>query len=337
MKFALKIIFGIVIGGVVLSSDIIAQTECELTEEGFPVFWECANTHLEQSKYYDPLQRKYANAFYEFYVENPDSDLAKDALLDAIIMWMNIKEYEKFEAALSGIDYTSDIWNELIVLLSHSNYYRNTYPEKYIAHLKNLRDKLTDPDSKTVVLSNLATVYRSEGDRESEMALYREMIQLDTKWFYKDFASKELYEYEHLQLGEAAPEFTLRSIGGDSLSIGDLEGKVVLLYFWITHSGILGRDVPFIKELESRYSENDFEVVWLSIEKDGEKFVENLKEFSLKSPQFWLEGGSENEVAKLYNIKYGPRIFVLNRNGRIVSKDQRGPDLEEIISELISQ
>lgn len=337
MKFTGKIILGIIVYGMFLSSDSKAQTECEITNAGFRVFWECANAHLKKTKYYDPLQRKYANMFYEYYETNPDADLAGDALLDAIIMWMNIKEYEKFEKALAGIDDESVIWNELVVILAHSNYYKNTYPEEFIDHLKNLRDKLTDPDSKTVAFSNLASFYREQGDKESEMELYREIVQLDTDWFYKEFARKELYEYEHLQLGGPAPEFTIVSVGGDTLSLQDLKGKTVVLYFWITHSGLLSIEVPFFNELKSKYSDKDFQIVWLCIEKDGEKFVESLKDFSLKSPQFWLSGGNENEVAKRYNILYGPRIFVLDKSGKIVSKDQRGEDLEKILAELMGK
>lgn len=44
-----------------------------------------------------------------------------------------------------------------------------------------------------------------------------------------------LYELDHLNVGQPAPEFRAATLGGDTLSSEGLEGRVVVLSFWGTY------------------------------------------------------------------------------------------------------
>lgn len=48
-------------------------------------------------------------------------------------------------------------------------------------------------------------------------------------------AERWLYELDHLNVGQPAPEFRAATLGGDALSSEGLAGKVVVLSFWGTY------------------------------------------------------------------------------------------------------
>ncbi len=74
---------------------------------------------------------------------------------------------------------------------------------------------------------------------------------------------------------ELAP-FTITTDEGETRSIGDFEGKVILINIWATWCPPCVEEMPALDRLQQIFKEEDFEVVAVSIDRGG---VPKIREF----------------------------------------------------------
>ena len=72
----------------------------------------------------------------------------------------------------------------------------------------------------------------------------------------------------------AAPDISFSDEAGNRLTLADFEGKVVLLNFWATWCGPCVREMPELDALEATLGGDDFEVMALSIDREGPELVD---------------------------------------------------------------
>ncbi|MDF1559322.1 MAG: redoxin domain-containing protein [Bacteroidales bacterium] len=59
---------------------------------------------------------------------------------------------------------------------------------------------------------------------------------------------QNVYEHGYLvKVGDYAPDFTIREAGGESYSLSDLRGKVVMLQFTASWCSVCRKEMPFIE------------------------------------------------------------------------------------------
>src|SRR4030042_294631 len=68
-----------------------------------------------------------------------------------------------------------------------------------------------------------------------------------------------------------APDFTLKTIDGQEITLSKLKGKVVLLDFWATWCGPCRESIPHLIQLYKAYREKGFEVIGMSVNKEDER------------------------------------------------------------------
>lgn len=114
--------------------------------------------------------------------------------------------------------------------------------------------------------------------------------------------------------------FTLKDLDGESVSLSDYEGKIVVLE-WTNY------DCPFVKahyapdalttaKLARKYADKN--VVWLTINSTHYATAESTKKWAepLDLPQKVLMD-PDGKVGKLYGAETTPHIFILDSNGDI--------------------
>ncbi|HEY7746398.1 MAG TPA: TlpA disulfide reductase family protein [Desulfuromonadales bacterium] len=142
-----------------------------------------------------------------------------------------------------------------------------------------------------------------------------------------------------LQAGSMAPDFTLKDLNGNPVTLSQLRGKVVFLNFWATWCPPCLAEMPAMERLNEVYGSQNFVMLAVNIEED----VEAVKDFLKENPHSFsvlldLEANAQN----LYGVYRFPETFLIDKNGKIVerylgARDWSGVDFLKLINALMKE
>ena len=118
--------------------------------------------------------------------------------------------------------------------------------------------------------------------------------------------------------GAAAPDFTLPSLDGSTVSLADQKGKIIFLNIWATWCPPCVEEMPSMEKLYQQLKGEDFEILAVSIDKQG---AEAVHPFMKKHQLNFTALIDSNETLKYkYQTTGVPETFIIDRNGVIVDK-----------------
>lgn len=135
--------------------------------------------------------------------------------------------------------------------------------------------------------------------------------------------------------GQLAPEFTLKTIGGEDMSLSSFRGKRIILNFWASWCPPCKAEMPHMQEF---YIENkESNVILLSVnlttaEKKSEDVAKFVEEYELTFPVMLDVKG---DIGRIYQAHAIPTSYLIDSKG-IVKKKIIGPMDKEMMNELIS-
>ena len=127
------------------------------------------------------------------------------------------------------------------------------------------------------------------------------------------------------EIGQSAPAFDAKDLNGKSVSLAELNGKVVV-FEWVNFG------CPFVKKhygsgnmqkLQTDYTSKG--VVWITVNssakgkegyQDTAKMAEVAKENGDKSTHFILD--PDGKIGKAFGAKVTPHMFIVNKEGKLV-------------------
>ncbi len=118
-------------------------------------------------------------------------------------------------------------------------------------------------------------------------------------------------------IGQAAPNFELQNLDGQSVSLNDLKGKPVLINFWATWCGPCVSEMPYIQEIYDEWSGKGLILLAINIGDSSSEAEQFLQNHNLSLPVL-LDTGKV--VARRYNIRGIPTTFFIDKDGIIQEK-----------------
>lgn len=337
MKYHLRVLFNLIVT-VLISTSALAQTEISDSDStAFESIIEESFKELGESNNNEGVQRKYAQIFYQYYLDHSSDKYSEWALASAFKFWGNLGAVDKATEAMGKIDYNDKSWSNFIEFVPnayHNN--ENKTIEDAVALLEELTGKLTDSLSKSRVNWWLAGYYHEQEDIENLKNAAREMVNLNASEIHVDQGLGYLYEIESLNIGQDAPKFKAETVQGESISLPD-NNKIIILEFWATWCGPCIPEIPHLKSIQSTYSEDRLQIIGISLDTDLERLKQFITSREMSWPQIIQSEEWDGEIIKKYNVSGIPRTYIIGENGRIVAKDLRGEELEKKIANLINQ
>jgi len=115
------------------------------------------------------------------------------------------------------------------------------------------------------------------------------------------------------------PLFVFTADGSGPMTLRQFRGRVVLLNVWATWCPTCRRELPTLDRLQKRLGGSDFEVVALSIDRDGAGAIAPFfREIGIKNLRIFFD--PRGTVLGEYTIVGLPTTLVIDRGGREIGR-----------------
>jgi len=165
--------------------------------------------------------------------------------------------------------------------------------------------------------------------------LFEKLAALDAKQFPKITreAKEELAWFEFL---ERPIDLRFTAADGHEVDLAKLRGNVVLIYFCASWCPPCVHEYPKLKSVYDQFHKQGFEIVGISVDQSRASFDRYTQQKKIPWPQHYEDNGWEGELMKRFRVRYIPRMFLLDRTGRVAHQDTR-QHLEEKVRELLAK
>ena len=154
--------------------------------------------------------------------------------------------------------------------------------------------------------------------------------------FYGQELNKMLAKLRAIEVGYMAPDFTLPdSSGKKKVTLSSFRGKYVLIDFWASWCGPCKAEIPYLKQAYTKYQTKGFEIVSVSLDDKKPNWINALNQYQMPWVHISDVKGFNSVVNELYHVPAIPKTLLLDKTGKIIAKDLRGPALEKKLEELL--
>ncbi len=138
------------------------------------------------------------------------------------------------------------------------------------------------------------------------------------------------------QVGNLAPDFQLQSLDGQTVSLGNLQNKPVLINFWATWCSPCVFEMPYIQEIYEEWADKGLVVLAINLGEGSSKVEEFTQSHNLS---FTVLLDTKRDVAQKYNIQYIPTTFFIDKDGiiqdKLIGAFQNKTQIENRLSKII--
>lgn len=147
----------------------------------------------------------------------------------------------------------------------------------------------------------------------------------------------ESFGVQRFEARKEAPPFSLKDLNGKQISLNELKGKPLLLFFWGSFCLACKEDIVLLEKFFER-NRGQIEILTIAIDGEKEKRVKNIvKEHRITLPVLL---DKKEQVARTYGVRMIPTAFLINREGWVEGtvigqRDWCAPEALSALKELL--
>ena len=304
------------------------------TNPDYSAYIDQALVEIEEAEQKDSLQNKYASEFYEFYLSHKNTDTGQKAIEQAIRFWASVGNADMMDEFMLTLEPESELWSKAVNFL-HFAYQAeesNRTISDYVDTLYSKKSFVTNPEGKSDILLFLARSHLMILDeKEKAIQVAQELVNLNVSEWYVN-QGLLIITRSSLTIGDKSPDFEIVNSQNQTIKLSDFKGKYVLLDFWATWCSPCLEDIPTIRSIDDKYSEQELVILGIALEENSEGFQSFLEKNGINWPQI----NSTEEVPNKFGVYGVPQIYIIDPDGDIVAKNLRGDKLVAKIDTLIN-
>ena len=117
--------------------------------------------------------------------------------------------------------------------------------------------------------------------------------------------------------GKIAPDFSLKTLKGNTVNLSDFKGKVIIIDFWATWCPPCRAEIPHFVSLYEKYRDEGFQMLGVVLDKNKASIEDFAKEYKINYPLLI----PDEKILKDYGpIIYIPTTFLISGDGRIYKR-----------------
>lgn len=137
--------------------------------------------------------------------------------------------------------------------------------------------------------------------------------------------------------GVEAPEIDLKDYNGNDFLLSSLQGKIVILTFGASWSRESKNEMVYLDKAYELYQKHGLEIVQYSVERNKEtwqNFIakDSINWINVSDYKFW-----DSPVVNAYNVTSIPATFILDKQGKIITRNIRGEALIEELKKIFNK
>ena len=177
---------------------------------------------------------KWAEKFWGYRLKHPGTPATRVATTQALTLLNRSDRVSEMQAKADTLKFDDPVWDQVINVLLFASIKTKDY-SYFINKAEALTRSSADPKIKARARFKIGEAYWRKGDVEQARTAFQTVIAKHPDTPDAEDAEGNLREIEFLNVGQPAPLFDRTTINGDSLSLANLKGKVVVLKFWGTY------------------------------------------------------------------------------------------------------
>jgi cytochrome c biogenesis protein CcmG, thiol:disulfide interchange protein DsbE len=120
-----------------------------------------------------------------------------------------------------------------------------------------------------------------------------------------------------VQVGDTAPEFTVTTDAGRTVSRENFGGKLLVLNFWATWCPPCVEEMPSLEQFAQQFSKEGVVVLGISVDKDPNAYRSFLDRAQVS---FLTARDPEQRINADYGTFKYPETYIINAEGKVVEK-----------------
>jgi len=171
---------------------------------------------------------------------------------------------------------------------------------------------------------------------EAELIAYSDK----TKEMFKDNAMvnqfrEEIEKLKKLAVGQPAPEFEAYTPANKTVKLSDYRGKYVLVDFWASWCMPCRKENPNLVRIYNTYKGKGFDILGVSLDNNPGSWMRAIEEDKLTWTNVSDLKAWSSDLIINYRIKAIPSSVVLDPQGKIIAKNLRSKELEDLLKSTL--
>jgi peroxiredoxin len=117
-----------------------------------------------------------------------------------------------------------------------------------------------------------------------------------------------------LELGQTAPDFTLKSMTGTNLKLTEQRGKIIVINFWASWCGPCRKEMPVLQKMYDKYQDLGVSVWGVNVEQENQAGRDFLADLNLSFPILF---DASNTISAMYQVEAMPTTIIVDRDGLV--------------------
>jgi thiol-disulfide isomerase/thioredoxin len=189
--------------------------------------------------------------------------------------------------------------------------------------MKDLQDflaKFPQADEAPEVLLQLASANEFNAEEEQARKQYAKVVEA---YSGTDAAKKAAGSLRRLDM--VGKSYVIKGTGrqGEPIDTAKYRGKTVLVVFWASWATPVKDTLPGLIKAQQKYQDRGLEIVGVNLDNERGDLDAFLKANPLAWPQIFEGGGMETRLAIEYGITSVPTMFLIDAQGKVVSRNLR--------------
>lgn len=209
------------------------------------------------------------------------------------------------------------------------------YVEQSLLTLGLAYDRISEHDKADAIYEKLTNHSKYQTGKYAATA--QQLLEQDRNERKGELAnSSEASQSQSLNqfINKPAPDFQVTDLMGETLSLAQYRGQVVLLNFWATSAPPCIAEMPNVKRTYEKYKNQKFEIVGISLDRSTDPLEAYVNKEGIAWRQYWDTGG---KITLLYNVREIPSTVLIDGAGIIRKVNLRGYALETAVGNLVRE